>query len=159
MSTYRERLYPKWWVYTLAAALVGMLSIAYGAAYQENVGWLMFIVGFGLVSLGMTTGSPVIEVAQCLRVDNATLPLFVIDSTEVLNADQIRALRRSRDHATDFTVVKLWSSTKAIAIALDDPLDPHPGWLISTRHPQALKSAIDSAIAQSGKTSPSSDTV
>lgn len=159
MSTYRERLYPQWWVYLLAAALIAMLSIAYGAAYHANVGWLMFIIGFGLIAVAMTSGSPTIEVNGAFRVDGAHLPLAAIGSVEVLNADQTREARRSRDHATDFTLLKLWSSTTSIAIVVSDPNDPHPGWLISTRHPEELKAAVESALTQTGKTLPSSDTV
>lgn len=150
MNGYRERLLPKWWVYLLAASLIAMLSIAYGAAFSAMIGWVMFIVGFGLLALAMTAGSPVIEVSEVLRVDAARLPMTSIGQTRVLDADETRQARRSRDHALDFTLLKLWSSTTAIAVTLDDPTDPHPGWLISTRHPGALKDAIDHARAQSG---------
>ena len=149
MNGYRERLLPKWWVYFLAAGLIAMLSIAYGAAISATVGWVMFIVAYGLLALAMTAGSPVIEVSDVLRVDAARLPMTSIAHTEVLDAHATRDSRRSREHAQDFTLLKLWSSTKAIAVTLDDPSDPHPGWLISTRHPRALKMAIDAFQAQS----------
>ena len=159
MSGYRERLLPKWWVYFLAAALVAMLSIAYGAAYSASVGWVMFFVVFALLALAMTAGSPVIEVDEVLRVENAALPMSSIGLTQVLDADETRIARRSRDHASDFTLLKLWSSTKALSIRLDDPQDPHPGWLISTRNPEGLQRAIHLAMTQSGKSLPTSDTV
>ena len=150
MNGYRERLLPKWWVYFLAASLIAMLSIAYGAAISATVGWVMFIVGYGILAFAMSAGSPVIEVSDVLRVDAARLPFTSIANTEVLDSDATRDARRSREHARDFTLLKLWSSTTAIAVTLDDPADPHPGWLISTRHPIALKEAIDGAQARSG---------
>jgi hypothetical protein len=159
MDGYRERLLPKWWVYFLAAALVAMLSIAYGAAFSASVGWVMFFVVFVLLATAMTAGSPVIEVGKDLRVENAALPISSIGSTQVLDAEGTRLARRSRNHASDFTLLKLWSSTRALAICLDDPQDPHPGWLISTRNPEGLQRAIHEAMTQSGKPVPSSDTV
>lgn len=159
MIFYRERLIPQWWVYLLAAALVGMLSVAYGAAFSALVGWIMFLVIFGLLALAMTLGSPVIEVSDVLQVEAARLPLSSIAHTSVLDADGTRVARRSRAHATDFTLLKLWSSTMALSITLGDDEDPHPGWLISTRNPKGLQKAIDVALTKSGNTSTTSDTV
>jgi hypothetical protein len=159
MIIYRERLIPQWWVYLLAAALVGMLSVAYGAAFSALVGWIMFLVIFGLLALAMTLASPIIEVSDVLQVDVARLPLSSIANTSVLDADGTRLARRSREHATDFTLLKLWSSSTALSITLDDHNDPHPGWLISTRNPMGLQKAIDVAVTKSGNTSTTSDTV
>jgi hypothetical protein len=136
-----------------------MLSIAYGTAFSALVGWVMFFVVFGLFALAMTAGSAVIEVNDVLRVENAALPFNSIRTTQVLDAEGTRVARRSRDHALDFTLLKLWSSTKALSISLDDPNDPHPGWLISTRNPEGMQRAIHEAMTQSGKPIPTSDTV
>ena len=146
MSSYRERLLPKWWVYGLAAGLVAMLSIAYGAAYDPKVGWAMFVVIFGLLALVMTTSSPIIEVSDVLRVDTARLPISNIGSVTTLDPEQTREARRSREHALDYTLLKLWSSTSSVAIGLEDPTDPHPGWLFSTRNPAKLRDALDAAM-------------
>ncbi len=146
VSSYRERLLPKWWVYGLAAGLVAMLSIAYGAAYDPKIGWTMFAVIFGLLALVMTTSSPVIEVTDVLRVDSARLPISHIGSVGILDPHQTRAARSSRDHALDYTLLKLWSSTSSVSIQVEDPKDPHPGWIFSTRNPEKLATAIGAAL-------------
>jgi hypothetical protein len=159
MTTYRERLLPKWWVYGLAAGLVAMLSIAYGAAYDAAIGWLMFAVIFGLLALVMTTGSPIIEVNDGLRVDTARLPISCIGTVEILDPTQTREARRSRSHALDYTLLKLWSSTSSIAVSVEDTNDPHPGWLFSTRHPERIAAAVHNLRQSSGFTPEESETV
>jgi len=151
VSSYRERLLPKWWVYGLAAGLVAMLSIAYGAAYDPVIGWTMFAVIYALLALVMTTSSPVIEVTDVLRVDIARLPISHIGSVAILDPDQTRAARSSRDHALDYTLLKLWSSTSSVSIRVEDPMDPHPGWIFSTRHPERLSLAIAAALTARGE--------
>ena len=159
MSSYRERLLPQWWVYGLAAALVAMLSIAYGSAYDPVIGWAMFVVIFGLLALVMTTSSPIIQVSDVLRVDNARLPIACIAEVSVLGPEQTREARRSRDHALDYTLLKLWSSTSSVAIRLQDPHDPHPGWIFSTRNPKELAAVIATVIGSSGPNADRSETV
>lgn len=156
---YRERLLPQWWVYLFLASLVAMLSIAYGAAISAVVGWAMFAVIAGLACIGITTSAPVIEVTDVLRVDQARLPLDAIGRVDVLDQAQTRAARSSREHALDFVLVKLWSSTSAIALEVTDDADPHTGWLISTRHPAALKEAIERGQQATGDSARTSDTV
>ena len=159
MTSYRERLLPQWWVYVLAAGLVAMLSIAYGSAYDAVIGWLMFAVIFGLLALVMTTSSPIIEVGDGLRVDTARLPISCIGTVEILDPIQTREARRSRSHALDYTLLKMWSSTSSMAIGVKDTNDPHPGWLFSTRHPERIAAAIHDLRPSSGLTTEESETV
>ena len=119
-----------------------MLSIAYGAAYGQTVGWLMFVVVFGLLALVMTTCSPLILVSDILEVDHARMPLSHIGVVLALNPQQTQAARRSRDHDLDYTLVKLWASTSSVSIRIHDPKDPHPGWLISSRNDRAKHTQI-----------------
>lgn len=156
---YRERLLPKWWVYLFLAALIAMLSIAYGAAISAAVGWIMFVVITALVFIGITTSAPLIEVNGALRVDRARLPLQCVGSVRALDAEATRAARSSRDHALDYVLVKMWSSTTAVWIEVVDDDDPHTGWLISTRHPDALRTAIDAGRHAGGEGLRASDTV
>lgn len=148
--SYRERLLPKWWVFVFIASLIAMLSIAYGAAISPPVGWLMF---FGLTSLsivGMITSSPVIEVTDVLAVDQARLPLAFIGDVAVLDAAATREARSRRISATNFVLVKSWAASQSVLVNLTDPDDPHPAWLVSSRHPQELMEAISGRTASTG---------
>lgn len=148
--SYRERLLPKWWVFVFVASLIAMLSIAYGAAISPPVGWLMFLV----LTLGsiaaMVTSSPVIEVSDVLAVDHARLPLAFIGEVAVLDATQTREARSRRISATNFVLVKSWASSQSVLVTLTDPDDPHPAWLVSSRHPHELIEAISARTASAG---------
>lgn len=149
-SAYRERLLPKWWVFVFVAALIAMLSIAYGAAISAPVGWIMFLVLAGLAGLGMYTSSPVIEVSDVLAVDQARLPLSFIGEVAVLDSAQTREVRSRRIDARNFVLVKSWAASQSIFVTLTDPDDPHPAWLVSSRHPRELMEAINANAASTG---------
>ncbi len=149
-SAYRERLLPKWWVFLFVLALIAMLSIAYGAAISAPVGWIMLLVLSALAGLGMFTSSPVIEVSDALAVDHARLPLAWVGEVSVLDPAQTRALRGQREAARNFVLVKSWAASESVLVNVTDPEDPHPAWLVSSRHPQELKAAITSAMPSAG---------
>ena len=147
---YRERLLPKWWVFVFVSALIAMLSIAYGAAISAPVGWIMFIALAGFAGIGMVTSSPVIEVSDVLSVDHARLPLSCVGEASVLSSDQTRELRHRPDQARNFVLVKSWAASQSVLVTVNDADDPHPAWLVSSRHPHELRSAIDAAAASTG---------
>ena len=147
---YRERLLPKWWVFVFVAALIAMLSIAYGAAISAAFGWIMFVVLAGLAGIGMFTSSPVIEVTDVLAVDHARLPLNCVGDAAVLTSVQTRELRHRPDQARNFVLVKSWAASGSVLVTVNDTDDPHPAWLVSSRHPQELMSAIIAATAPTG---------
>lgn len=141
---FRERLLPGtgWWL--IAAALVAMVAIAYGAALGTNLG---VTTGFLLAiatALGLWFGSPVIVVdADGLRCGRARLPHAAIGDTTELNGTELREARRGNGlPAAVYSVLPLWSPPSAVVVALDDPGDPHPAWLVGTRRPGELGAAI-----------------
>ncbi|MDO9485100.1 MAG: DUF3093 domain-containing protein [Actinomycetota bacterium] len=146
-TVYRERLLPKWWVFVFITSLIAMLSIAYGAAISALVGWLMFLGITALTSLAMFFGSPVIAVSDVLEVAHARLPLQYVDAVQVLSSEQTRDARSRRVDARNFVLVKSWAASQSVLVTLNDPNDPHPAWLISSRHPAELMSAISSSAA------------
>ena len=149
-STYRERLLPKWWVFVFVGSIIAMLSIAYGSAISATVGWIMFIAIAGLSCIGMVAGSPVIEVSDVLAVDHARLPLAFIGDVEVLDSMQTRDLRSRRQAARNFVRVKSWAASSSELVTGTDPDDPHPAWLVSSRHPAQLMDAIRSGCGIGG---------
>ncbi len=127
-----------------------MLSIAYGAAIDASVGWIMFAVLASLAGVGMYTSSPIIEVTDVLAVDQARLPLMYVAEVSVLDSTQTREARSRRTDASNFVLVKSWAASQSILVTLNDPKDPHPAWLVSSRHPLELLAAINANIAATG---------
>lgn len=110
----------------------------------------MFITLAVLVGVGIFTSSPVIEVSDVLAVDHARLPMACVGEVAVLDSMQTREVRNRRTEALNFVMVKTWAASESVLIKVTDPDDPHPAWLISTRHPGELTAAINARATSAG---------
>lgn len=140
---YRERLTPGFLAWLLMFALAAVFGIAFGAALGAAVGWFTFLVLLVLiVTLALLT-SPSIEVTdEELRVGRARLPRRSVATVEALDADGARDARGPRADARQYLVLRSTTASTAVRIVLDDREDPHPSWLVSSRHPQQLAAAL-----------------
>lgn len=145
---YRERLHPPIIVLLLAIGLAAIVGIAYGAAYGAAWGWgvsaLMGVIGIGVL---LATSIPIHVDERVLRAGRARLPLTAIAHVSPLDAEAMRQARRHGD-PRDYLVLRAWSSRRGVAIDLNDAHDPHPRWIISSRHPEQLTEAIRKAIPE-----------
>jgi hypothetical protein len=142
VTMFEERLWPAPWVWIAGPALVGVLSVAYGAAYGALLGWLIFVPVSALTLLGVVLLSPTIRVdADVLYVGRAAIPLSVLGQCRVLDSAELTQETRSGD-PTVFMALRTWATHTAIHVEVLDDADPHSGWLVSTRHPRLLQAAI-----------------
>lgn len=145
---YRERLLPHWWVWLLVLAMVAMLAVAYGAALGVPAGAAVAVVGGALVCWLVWMTSPTVVVdATGVAVASARLPYGSIAAVEALDAAAIAKLRGPGSDARLYVALRPWSSSTGVLIRLDDPEDPHPGWLFSSRHPARVAAAIAATMA------------
>lgn len=146
-TSYRERLTPRWWAWLLAFSLMLMLAIAYGAAFGSTVGWLLVGVGALIVILLLIITAPCVEVTdEHLVVDSARLPLASIGSATAVSGAEMSALRGPGSDARMFVALRPWSAPAGVLVRLDDPEDPHPAWLFTSRHPARLAAAITATM-------------
>jgi len=152
--TYRERLYPPPLVFLLVIGLAALAGIAYGAAYGAVLGWGVGAV-FGIIGIGvlLVTSTSLHVDDTVLRAGRARLPLAVIESVQTLDPDAMRQARRHGD-PRDYLVLRAWSSPRGVAVDLADDHDPHPRWVLTTRHPERLAEAIRVASEPANDTSP-----
>lgn len=75
------------------------------------------------------------------RVGRARLPLSVVSGVDVITAGERRAALGPGLDARAHLVIRSWVPT-AVRIHLDDPADPAPYWVVSTRRPQRLAEAL-----------------
>lgn len=145
---YRERLSVPWWWWLPGLGLAGLI------AYEVNLGidglpdWLPYalllpvaavvLVWFGRAEIrvvGATQGETE------LWVGAAHLPVSVVSrSAEVPRTAKSAALGRQLDPAA-YVVHRAWVGPM-ILLVLDDPDDPTPYWLVSTRHPERVLAAL-----------------
>lgn len=124
-------------------ALIAMLAIAYGAAFGASLGWVLMtalMIGVGVL---IYRSSPVIEVTQdTIAAGGARLPRQWAGSVRPLDATGMRTERGPDGDARRYVVLRPWAARGGVLIDNIDPHDPHPGWLLSSRRPQALAGII-----------------
>lgn len=148
-ATYRERLLPSWGAWVLALGLVAMLAVAYGAALGATAGWLV-AAGTGILAVALLLlTAPVISVSPAgLHVQGAVLPLTSIARYEAVTRDDIARLRGPGADARLFVSLRPWSAPGGVLVELDDPEDPHPAWLFTSRHPTRVTAALAATMAR-----------
>jgi hypothetical protein len=68
--------------------------------------------------------------------------LIVPDSQEFHDREGIARRRGPDADARLFVELRPWAGREAVLICIADPTDPHPAWLVTTRHPDRLQAVI-----------------
>lgn len=138
-----ERLYVPWWDWVLPLIGAGLLAAQAAFAFSAVPEWLPYAVLLSLavaVILGMSRTRIAVSVESDgprLWVGDAKLPLRYIAAVDAVSkTDKRRALGPELDPAA-FCVHKPWIRTM-VRVHLDDPDDPTPYWIFSTRRPDKL---------------------
>lgn len=148
ITTYSERLRPSVWAWLLVVLAALFLGVAYFAALGPLAGGLTVLVLLGLGTWLLLRTSAVVRVDdQVLRAGRARLPLRYVGRVSALDAERTAIARGPGADARAHMLLRTGYSNRAVAVEVADPRDPHPYWLISTRHPDELRSAIIEARA------------
>lgn len=142
-ATYHERLGVPWWAWPLALITGGLLATEVWMGASGVRAWLPFAVALPLIVI-VTIWLGRIKVAVTdteFQVDDARLPLEVISEVVALDAAGVREVLGVGSHPLAFVVQRPWI-TGAVQVVLDDPADPTPFWVVSTRHPVELATAL-----------------
>jgi Protein of unknown function (DUF3093) len=142
---FRERLTVPaiWWVLAGLFSLSVLLAVgAYlGAVWGVGVSVATILVAIAIFA----SASIVISVdANQIRIGRASIDHAYIAGCRALDAEQTRRRAGVEADARAHLVLRPYIKT-AVEITLDDEDDPVPYWLVSTRHPQQLAAALQSA--------------
>jgi hypothetical protein len=146
MSAYRERLFVPVSYWALAVPVVVLLgSEAY--FFVDGVVPLLFIALLAAVVVAFLLhwGAATIEVtAGVLRAGPDTLALS--DASQVVPLDERQSKLLGGPRADPAARILLRPYLKrAVYVALAEPADGVPYWLVATRHPDELAAAIERA--------------
>lgn len=146
--TYSERLHIPWWWTLIALIFVGSLDVAVFAYVDLPVG-----ITFAVVTLIAAICAIVLYGGSRLQVDERGLRVgryrlgaaYIAGATPLEGEDARSVLGPQADHRA-FLYTRPYVPG-LVRVDLDDPADPHSAWLISTRDPQSLATAIDKVKA------------
>lgn len=139
--TFHERLLPGpgGWLGTVGLGAIAAIALWPLHVPAAVVVGLVVCVG-SAAALAVT--SPVVEVSDgVLRAGNARIPVALLGPAEALD---VAAMRHELGPGLDgraYVCLRAWART-GVRVALDDPADPTPYWLVSTRRPQLLVEAL-----------------
>jgi hypothetical protein len=144
MRLYREhlRVPVTWWL--LAVPVIAVLGAEVWAGYGGFIPPLIYAV-FTAVVAGflLAWGAATIEVTDgALRAGGATLPLSQVGDVVALDEQQAALLRGPRADPAAHLMLRPYLK-RAVYIALADPGSEVPYWLVATRHPAELATAIE----------------
>jgi hypothetical protein len=146
---YRERLWVPWWWWPLGFALAAIVALEVNQGVPSIPRWLPFAVLFvvaagallwlGRIQIRVTADDGEVE----LWAGEAHLPVTVIArSADIPRSAKSAALGRQLDPAA-YVVHRGWVGPMVLVV-LDDADDPTPYWLLSSRHPERVLSALRS---------------
>ena len=144
---FRERLTVPiiWWV------LAGLFSLSVLVAVGAYLGpaWGLGTSIATLLVAAAIFGSAAILISvdeQEIRVGRVSIEHAYIATCRALDAEQTRRRTGVEADARAHLVLRPYIKT-TVEITLDDPEDPVPYWLVSTRHSQRLAAALQDAAS------------
>ena len=138
-----ERLWLSWWMWLPALVVDAIVAFEFLLGFAGLPAWVPFAVVIpatvaALVWLGRVR---VAVTGDEFLVDDARLPVAVIAGVVALDAAGKREALGVGSHPLAFVIQRPWIGP-AVQVLLDDPADPTPYWVISTRHPVELATAL-----------------
>lgn len=141
---YRETLTPAPWIFlatalVMPASLLVFLPISIPAGIAVALGLYAAIVGVLIAT------TPRIEVTEShVRAGRARLPLEVVSNVSTSTGREAFEERGVKLDARAWMLLRGWIPG-LVRVELDDPQDPTPYWLVSSRRPEELAAAINAA--------------
>jgi len=140
---YAERLgVPlRWWVQ--GTMLVATLWLAVVVAMPAVGAWIVTAVALAALSLGLWSfGSARISVADgTFRAGRAHIDASFVGTATALDAEETRRIAGVDADARAYLLLRPYLN-RAVKVEINDPADPTPYWLVSTRHPEELAKTL-----------------
>lgn len=138
---FHERLLPGpggW----LGAGGLGVIAGIVPWPFSPPLGIATGILICAIAAIALATTSPVVQVsAGVLQAGRASIPLSQLGDASPLDATAMRWELGPGLDARAYVCLRAWART-GVRIAVADPRDPTPYWLVSTRDPHTLVAAL-----------------
>jgi Protein of unknown function (DUF3093) len=140
---FSERLYLTWWHWLLPLFAAGLLAAEVNMGYPGIRAWLPYIITFGLclLLLWRFSAAKVIVREGELWVGQAHLPLKYVGEVQIVPPAAKRKVLGPGFDPAAFALTRSWIGPM-VWIEVTDDQDPTPYWLLSSRRPEKLVTAI-----------------
>jgi len=139
-----ERLWPSVWTWlavVLVAAFCGVVALRFSPAG----GLVAFGAATAAMAVALVASTPTVGVVGDEFVaGRARVPVALLGSATALDAEGMRHAIGVGLDARSYLCVRGWIRP-GLQVALLDPADPTPSWIVSSRHPQRLVAALEAA--------------
>lgn len=141
-----ERLHVplRWWVQ--ATMFLATVWLAFIVALPATVAWVasglllaataVLFLGYGAARVRVTGGE--------LVAGRARIPVTALGTPVPLDAEETRLLAGREADARAYLLLRPYLK-RSVRVPVEDPADPTPYWLVSTRRPADLAAAIEAA--------------
>ncbi|MFT6973973.1 MAG: hypothetical protein ACJAV4_001214 [Pontimonas sp.] len=144
MLSFREKLAPAWWLVLAVGWVIPATTLVFlplNLALGVAIGVTLWAGAVGMLWLA----SPTISLeGNHLRAGRATVELRFVESAQVFRLDAAREQRGVALDARAWLVIRGWIGP-VVKVNLDDPEDPVPYWLLSSRRPEEFLAALEKA--------------
>ena len=130
------------WLWGFGLFMAGSLALAIEAAISSRWALIALLLQiFGLVALSESTPLEIVYEAEILRVGRAQIERKYISSIEALDVEAMRITRGPKADPAAYLALRFWVAT-GVKISINDPKDPTPYWLVSTKRAEKLIAAL-----------------
>jgi hypothetical protein len=157
-ARHAERLFVPWWLWVPVLGVGALLSAEVYLGAPGRWTWVPYAIVLPATAAGLWAFGRLrvaVEDGE-LRVDDARLPVRYVAGVTVLGPEEKRLLLGTAAHPYAFIVQRPWVKG-SVQVHLDDPADPTPYWLVSSRRPTALAAALLAARAAGDRTDQRAD--
>lgn len=141
-GSFKEVIRPPLWTLAFIYFLLLSLVVAIWAALGNSPAFVAFIASTLLLVFVVYTSPLVITYKDgVLKVGTATLEDEYIEKIEVLNDQEMRRIRTRDADPAAYLALRFWSS-RGIKITLNDPRDPTPYWLVTTKRGEEIAALV-----------------
>jgi Protein of unknown function (DUF3093) len=142
-TQYRETLRTPWWWYPVALSVAILLAAEFQISGYSLTVWIPFLTLLPFsVAIVWSLGRSRLTISPTeLSIRNAHLPLRYVSGVVALDARTLRRVIGREGNPRAFVATRPWIGP-GIQLQLDDPDDPTPYWVISTRHPDRVMTLL-----------------
>jgi hypothetical protein len=140
---FSERLYLTWWHWPLPLLAAGLLAAEVNMGYPGIRLWLPYLITFGLclLLLWRFSAAKVVVREGELWVGEAHLPLKYVGEVQIVPPAAKRKVLGPGFDPAAFALTRSWIGPM-VWLEVTDSDDPTPYWLLSSRRPEKLVTAL-----------------